>query len=554
MDGNLRLGGQGTRVVAWSMVLLLAIFVFFLHKNPPISNTFAVVEPVDAHRSSGYVYLAGQWFDLNGHPLASHHNEQFVPKMLAPLHNGELLLSTSDRQLWRCGQNRADCQPWAGDIEPRNQFELVEMDDGNIVLMTHTPTHLYLLDQNGKQLDRRFLHGSHASLSRLESRVFLISRSRKEVRAINVEDNAFGTLETVLDLSEQSLISGHDYPHRLRRVDDHWWLSLLDRGDHPGFAVLDDHWNLIGTHAPQVDGRITDWFVDKRGQLLLASNQHKLFRHDLSRRQSALLFQAEADLLVKVYDNLTIIFVLFLVAMSIGIFALFVRARACMEPATESIRNSLHSSMAKFDAEAIESMRHAELVWLSPGKRLSRTLRWQALGWKLAPAWSGALLVVSLAFASGMYERSESLPAATVFVVAMILIIIQSLVHIKEEHKNSQLELGVEGKEVLLRDPAGRVQRFASGDLLFDGDRLLIDRVTKKIFGRRLSMASPTLQNRHFLYEPTDSEISLQPILEEVPVVTPLRMNWEISRRSNHRWLDRAVIVAIIALPFTSFL
>lgn len=554
MDGNLRLGGQGLRIAAWSVVLLVAIFVFFLIKRPPIPSTLAVAEPVGEQKASGYVYLAGRWYDLDGQPLVLNRDDELIVHMLAPLHNGDLLLSSPGGQVWRCRQDLADCRPWAGDIEPRNRFQLVEMDDGNIVLLSHTPRRLYLLDRDGAHLDSRVLQSSRASLSRLDNRVFMTSGGHKTVRALTVEGNAFGTMETVMDLSQQSPISGHDYPHRLRRVGGHWWLSLLGLGDHPRIAVLDDQWNLVETHAVRVDGRITDWLVDEHGRLLLASNQHKLFRHDLSSGETTLLFQAQAGPMVMIHDNFFMIIVLFIVLSSLGILVLVLRAQARMEPDAEGIRKFLDESRKQFDAESVESMRHAGPVWLSPGKRVSRAARWWALGWKLAPVWSGALLIVSVAFASRVYERSESLTAAAVFAIAMILIIIQSLVNTRAEHKSCQQELGVEGKALLLRDPAGRVRRFPSGDLLFDGDRLLIDRVTKKVFQRHLSMSSPTLENRHFLYVPAVSQISLKSVLDEVPVVTTVKMNQEISRRRNHRLLDRAVIVAVIALPFTHFL
>ena len=552
MDGNFRVGGQGTRIVAWSAVLVFAVFVFLLIKSPPIPNTLAVVEPVGPHGASGYVYLADQWFDLSGRPIASNRDKGFVPHMLAPLHNGELLLSTSKRQLWRCRRNRIDCQQWAHDIELRNRFQVVEMDGGNVVLMSHTPTHLYLLDQDGKKLDSRFLPGSRASLSSLDNRVFLTSGSRKRVRAMKVDGNAFGAMETVFDLSEQSPISGHDFPHRLRRVDGYWWLSLLGHGDHPRFAVLDDDWNLVETHAPRVDGRITDWFVDEQGQLLLASNRHKLFRHDLARGESILLFHAEPGLLVRIHDNFIMIFLLFFVVISTGFFVLVVRARLRMEPATESIRKSLHARAEEFDAEAIESMRRDGPVWLSPSDRAARGMRWQNLIWKLAPIWSGALLLLGAGLAIKLYERSDSLLVTAVFGTAMILGTIQALIQSKHQHENNQQELGIEERAVLLRDPAGRVERFTSSDLLFDGDRLLIDRVSKKVFQRHLSWATPTLENRHFLYEPAIAQVHLQTLLEEVPMVTLWKMNSEISRRRNHLLLDRAVIAAAIALPFIS--
>ena len=554
MEGNFRLGGQGTRIVAWSTVLVLAVFVFLVVKSPPIPNTLAVVEPAGSHGASGYVYLADQWFDLNGRPLASNHDEGFVPRMLVPLRNGELLFSTSNRQLRRCRENRTDCRPWAQEIELRNRFQLVEMDDGNIVLLSHTPTHLYLLDQDGKKLDSRFLPGSRPSLSRLNSRVFLTSGSRKRVRAMEVTGDSFGTMETVIDLSEQSLISNHDFPHRLRRVDGQWWLSLLGRGDHPRFAVLDDHWNLVETHAPRVDGRITDWFVDEQGQLLLASNRHKLFRHDLSRGESTLLFQAEPGLLVRVHDNFLMIFVLFFVLISTGILVLLLRARLRMEPATERFRKSLQSRAEEFDAEAVESMRRDGPVWLSLSERASRGIRWQNLMWKLAPVWSGALLVLGAGLALKLYERSDSVLATAVFATAMILGTIQALIHCRHQYENNQQELGFEDRAVLLRDPAGRIERFTSNDLLFDGDRLLIGRVAKRIFQRQLSWASPTLEDRRFLYEPAIAQVHLQSLLEAVPMITLWKMNSELARRRNHLLLDRAVIAIAVAVPFISMI
>lgn len=552
MDGNVRLGGQGTRIVIWSMVLLLAVFVFFLVKSPPIPNTFAVVEPVGAHGDSGYVYLAGQWYDLNGRSLDSSREQQIIPRMLAPLLNGELLVSTSDRQLWRCRHDLNDCEPWARDIDLRNRFQLVGMDDGNVVLLSHTPSYLYLLDQGGRKLDSQPLQGSRASLSRLDNRVFLTSGGRKMVRAMAVKGDAFGTLETVVDLSEQSLVSGHDRPQRLRRVDGYWWLSLLGHGDRPRFAVFDDHWNLVESHAPRVDGRITDWFVDEQGQLLLASSRHKLFRHDPSRGESTLLFQAEPGLLVRVHDNFLLIFALFLVVISAGIVVLVIRAQLRMESATENMRKSLDAKAQDFDAEAIESMRRDGPVWLSPNDRSARIVRWQNLIWKLAPIWSGALLVLGAGLAFKLFERSDSLLAVAVFGTAMILGIIQALIQSKHQHENNQQELGIEERAVLLRDPAGRVERFTGSDLLFDGDRLLIDRVSKRVFQRQLSWASPTLENRHFLYQPAIAQVHLKTLLEEVPMVTLWKMNSEISRRRKHLLLDRAVLAAAVALPFIS--
>ncbi|QOC22734.1 hypothetical protein IC757_00775 [Wenzhouxiangella sp. AB-CW3] len=554
MDGSVRVGGQRTRIVAWSLVLVVAVLVLLVRMFPPIPGTLAVAEPVDGDGNTGYVYLAGQWYDLDGHPLPTTRDQELSPRMLAPLRGGDLLVSHSNRSLWRCRAGLIDCRPWAKDLDLGHRFQAVEMDDGHVVLLSLGPDRLYLLDAAGEKLDSRSLQSSRTSLTRRGQDVFLSVGSPRQVRSMTVSNGRFGEPETMLDLSERSPVSGYDLPHRLRRVGEHWWLGLLNRADRIRFAVLDDDWELIDTHAVRVDGRITDWSVDDQGQLLLASNRHKLFRHDLSSRQSTLLFQGDASLVIRLHDNFVVIMVALLLLLSIGMFALVIRAKLHMEPMTTKVRESLRESLKTLDAEGIASMQHDGPVWLSAGKKVSRRRRWTKWQWKLAPVWVGATLVFAVLIVSRVYEQSESVLGAGILVISMIFLTIQGLVESKRDYDNSQYEPGVQGQALLLQDPAGRVRRYAGSDLLFDGDTVLAGQTVIRLFEQHVKMSSSTLHDRRFLYEPAKSQISLQPVLEAATVVTSWALHREASRRRGNRWLTWVVIASMFAVPFTSFL
>ncbi|QOC22766.1 hypothetical protein IC757_00955 [Wenzhouxiangella sp. AB-CW3] len=297
-----------------------------------------------------------------------------------------------------------------------------------------------------------------------------------------------------------------------------------------------------------------DVYLAGQDQLLPTTYRHKLYRQNLTAGDSTRLLEIKPRLLDWIDDHFVVVMLIALIIVGTITSWIVLRLLQRMGPVAERIGECFDRRLEALEGEDEATVRHGELVWLKPGKQARRSKFWVRQAWKLAPIWSGALVLFGVMMALRVYERSDLVWAPLVIGIVMTILAIQCLILVRNEYNNSKHELGVDGMDLLLRDPDGKVQRFASRELLFDGDRVLLGQVTKTVYSQQRTLGRPTFENRIYLFEPAASELSLQRVLEQVPLVSHRKMNREVSRRGDTLLIDRAGVVASIALLVFSFL
>lgn len=549
---NQIIGGTKLRIVAWSTVLILAIAVALLFRFPPLPDHIAQAEPWPDTETGLYLHLSGSWFDAAGNALATE------PFAVAPLSSGDVLISTATRTLQRCDRLMQQCADWAGQLDVRHEFQAAELASGHIALLSRQPAALYLLDQQGSLLDQQPLSKSTMSLSQKAGTLYLSLASQRAIYSIEVQDKRLGEPQQVMDFAAAPVEQDFNRPERLRRVGEHWWLAMRTRGNSSRLYEFDNNWQPVRQIELQLPGRLFDWAVESPATLVLINHRQQAYRARLDGSEvEALAISSPLSQRLLPYAIPALLGLFLIGIISTGIVLYRESAGYNQARPERTLEHLLGIKRAQLEDIPPPSTSAAEPTWLKPTPTLEKARARKALWHRLSPI--GALMCLGAGAALIAALATKDVPWFFLAAIAVISAGWATWLYTQARHADhsAHLELGIDGQDLLLKAPDHSVERFAMGQLLFDGHNLLA--------GAHLLPLSKTASfearmehhaNHEPLYQREPFLSHLLPILIHGALnVEPQTMRTEHWRRQNLLWLERSLRygAALFAISFTLY-
>jgi hypothetical protein len=233
--------------VPFLILLILAGLHWFL-VSPLMVRPFPDHFAVD-HQGQTLFRIGAQWMTVEGEsgldlrPLDIDRHRGVV----LPLDGGEWLINLGGQQethrqrlrrfiryspgqghestLARCRAGLTDCRPW-GDagLALDDDFALVALSQSRFVLADTSRHRVYLLDGDGRELDRLTGVQFPNDLVVHADAVYVVDTNGGRVLRLQPSSHALGQPETVLRLSDQTSFRGRPLPIRLARGESDWWL------------------------------------------------------------------------------------------------------------------------------------------------------------------------------------------------------------------------------------------------------------------------------------------------------------------------------------------
>ncbi len=229
------------------ILVVLAVVVYFL-TSPLLVRPFPDRFLTD-HDGQLLVRVAGQWLaveeerSLDFRPRGIEHYQGD----LLGLEDGSWLINTGGKSvshrdriqrflrqspstggrstIEHCRSGLLQCDRWgASELELNGDFAMVALPGERFALADTGRHKVYLLDGNGRILDRytqaRFPNDLHWN----DDALYLVDTNGHRVTRMTVAGNRFGESETVFRVARNAATEGRRMPIRLGFADGYWWL------------------------------------------------------------------------------------------------------------------------------------------------------------------------------------------------------------------------------------------------------------------------------------------------------------------------------------------
>ncbi|TVR98613.1 MAG: hypothetical protein EA418_01115 [Wenzhouxiangellaceae bacterium] len=482
--------------VPFLIFLVLAGLHWFL-LSPLMISPFPDRFGVD-HQGQPLVRVGAQWLEASGEggidlrPLGIDRYQG----MVLPLPSGEWLVNLGGQQLThrqrlrrfirlapgqggesslvRCQADLGNCRPWGNnELAMDDDFALVALSQSRFVLADTSRHRVFLLDGEGRELDRMGGVQFPNDLLAHEGAVYVVDTNGGRVLRLQPSSTALGEPETVLRLSGHDAFRGRPMPIRLARSQSDWWLIATNMAMANGrlYRIDMDWQNPSRIDKPELDDLVAVSASDEglllagfRGdhlwqfepeQALLTALEHSGLSGYL-----ASLDQETSQLKWRTGFQVAVLLALALVFLTIGLL----RSTAPL-PAPAPIDNL---------AQRISS----GPLWFAYKPEMLRMLEagaWIALFLFVLMSLLSIMLGASVLMGDGEVEQRSSMLLQTFWLqVFLVVIKVAAGVYLFFElRRMARYRLGRDKELLLLEDPAGDVHRINPAELSYDRFQLL---------------------------------------------------------------------------------
>lgn len=462
----------------------------------PLPDRFGV-----DHQGQPLVRVGAQWMEISGEggidlrPLGI---ERYRGVVL-PLPGGEWLVNLGGQQvthrqrlrrfirfapgqgressLVRCQADLGNCRPWGNhELALDDEFSLVALSQSRFVLADSSRHRVYLLDGDGRELDRLGGVQFPNDLLVYAGAVYVVDTNGGRVLRIEPSSHDLGEPETVLRLSGQAEFRGRPMPVRLQRGQSEWWLIATDMSMANGrlFGIDLDWQNPVRVEKPELDDLVAVLASDE-GLLLAGFRGDHLWRFDPER---ALLTPLEHSGMTSYRVSLdretirlkwrtgfqvAVLLALALVFLMIGLL----RSTAPL-PAPAPVED-----LAKRIAGGP--------IWFAYKPEMLRMLNaaaWLALFLFVVMSLLFLMLGASVLMGDGGVEQRSGMLMQRFWLQALMVVtnVVAGVYLFFELRRMAGYRLGRDKDVLLLEDPAGDVHRIHPAELSYDRFQLLWNR------------------------------------------------------------------------------